>query len=314
MTLQLHTRTVDPRTLKLLDLNAHYMPAEMYRRLVENIKRDGVLTSTPLCWELHDDTTRTPQVDDDGQPFLEVLSGNHRVQAAIDAGLATIEVQVILGYHDPARRIAVQLSHNSIFGQDDPAILKILYESIPTVEDRVYSGVDDKTIALLEPTKIQPLSEAAFGFQTVSLVFLPDERDAAREAFALAAQLVAGNEAWLARWTDYGRYLDALDISRATFDVKNVAVALHLILQFFLARAGDLAEHVFNADGDLKDGLPLVSLPVLLRASDLKAKDAAVLQKAIKTLIARADIDPDRPVDALVKLAQHYLNTKAAER
>ena len=51
--------------------NARFMSGSQYRRLVENIKTDGIMTSTPLLARIEGDDT------------LYVASGNHRVQAAI---------------------------------------------------------------------------------------------------------------------------------------------------------------------------------------------------------------------------------------
>lgn len=44
-------------------------------------------------------------------------------------------------------RIAIQLSHNAIVGQDDPDILKKLYDKILDIDLKEYSGLDDKTLA-----------------------------------------------------------------------------------------------------------------------------------------------------------------------
>ena len=63
---------VNVSELEFLEKNARYMTNEMFRNLVDNIKRDGGLSSVPLCWK-HDDKYR-------------VLSGNHRCRAAIEAG------------------------------------------------------------------------------------------------------------------------------------------------------------------------------------------------------------------------------------
>ena len=71
------TLEIDPREIKLLETNARYMKHEEFNRLVENIRRDGKLTSTPfLC-------------KDDDDRWL-CLSGNHRTRAAIEVGLPTI--------------------------------------------------------------------------------------------------------------------------------------------------------------------------------------------------------------------------------
>ena len=64
---------VNPKQIKLLEVNARFMKAEEFRKLIENVKRDGCLTQLPFCCK-----------NEKGE--LVVLSGNHRVQAAIEAG------------------------------------------------------------------------------------------------------------------------------------------------------------------------------------------------------------------------------------
>ena len=108
---------VTPGELKLLEKNARYMKAEQFQSLVENIKKDGNLSSLPLCYR-----------EKDGK--LRVLSGNHRVQAGRQAGVEQILVMVVGDEKDSDARLAIQLSHNAIAGQDDLVILKELWESI----------------------------------------------------------------------------------------------------------------------------------------------------------------------------------------
>jgi hypothetical protein len=82
--LKTHDILIDPKTIKLLDLNARYMRHETFARLVDNIRADGGLHGdTPLAWRLHDDATQQPILDAEGQPIYEVLSGNHRVKASV---------------------------------------------------------------------------------------------------------------------------------------------------------------------------------------------------------------------------------------
>ena len=104
---------VDPKTIKLLKTNARYMESNEYERLVENIKRDGKLTSVPFG-----------HIDENGD--IEVLSGNHRVMASIDAGLDEIEIMLCKEKLTKDQCLAIQLSHNSITGKDDEEILKQL--------------------------------------------------------------------------------------------------------------------------------------------------------------------------------------------
>src|SRR5690606_10189312 len=111
-------RRIDPRKVKLLDQNAHFMRHETFMRLVENIRADGAATSTPFLWRRHDDQTRKPLHKPEDDHAYECLSGNHRVKASIVAEVYEIDVLYTDDYIDPDRRRAIQLSHNAIFGED----------------------------------------------------------------------------------------------------------------------------------------------------------------------------------------------------
>ena len=41
---------INPRDIKLLEVNARYMKPDEYQKLVANIKKDGQLTSVPFCY------------------------------------------------------------------------------------------------------------------------------------------------------------------------------------------------------------------------------------------------------------------------
>lgn len=155
MTEQLETRivTVDPRTLKGLERNARYMKAHQFKQLVENIRRDGRLTQLPLVYK------------------GTILSGNHRVRASIDAGLATIEIQELLGEHTEERLLAIQLSHNAISGEDDPSMLKALYEELP-FDEKLYSGVTDDMFQA-DKLDLASLSAGTTNYQEIVISFLP---------------------------------------------------------------------------------------------------------------------------------------------
>ena len=121
-----------PGDLRLLDKNARYMKAEQFQSLVENVKKDGNLSSLPLCYR------------EEGGKLL-VLSGNHRVMAARQAGLEQILVMVVADEKTEDEKLGIQLSHNAICGQDDLVILKELWESIRNVQARLYAGLDSDT-------------------------------------------------------------------------------------------------------------------------------------------------------------------------
>src|SRR5208282_6832990 len=76
----LQTRVIKAKLkdLKLLEKNARFMKGPQFNRLVENIKNDGCLTSFPLVYREKDS--------------LVVVSGNHRVAAAVKAGIEESDV------------------------------------------------------------------------------------------------------------------------------------------------------------------------------------------------------------------------------
>ena len=292
-----------PDSLKLLDLNARYMRHETFARLVENIRADGGLTgNTPFAWRVYDDTTRQPVSDGEGKPVYEVLSGNHRVKASMAAGLPEIDVCLTDDYLPPDRRAAIQLSHNAISGEDDPATLKTIYEGISDAEMRIYSGLDDKTLKLLDEVTVAPLSEAALQFQTISLTFLPDEAALVEEAFEKAKKMASGAKGhWLARWADYDKAMDSLEIAGQSHGVKNTATSLMIILDVFSRHLTDLTEGYILADEQPRQKGQRVPIVTVLGRGDIPAGTAAKLRKALNKLNAA---DPVAALDALIEAAQ----------
>ncbi|MFG3602656.1 ParB N-terminal domain-containing protein [Micromonospora chersina] len=290
--------TVRPQDLTLLEVNARYMRKEQYDRLVANIKRDGCLTSVPLVW--HD-------VENDRKV---VLSGNHRVTASIDAGLGEITVMVVQQKLSRARQVALQLSHNAIAGEDDPATLKQLYEELDDVDWRAYSGLDDKQLDLLAQVDLEGLSEANLDFATVQLVFLPHELEAARASFDEARKLTQADARWLAGYGDYESTLDALATAHGAHNVGNVATALGLILAVFERHLGELRDGVWL---DEESGEPighahrLVPIETVLETRSMPADAAAVLHRAVDKLVRSGEVPADQRWRALELLAADYL-------
>ena len=96
-------------------LNAHHMRKTVYDQLVANIKADGNLSTLPFCWH-HEGTAYT-------------LSGHHRIEAARDAGVDYLLYLYTDDALDEERRLAIQLSHNALVGEDDLSILQQRWRS-----------------------------------------------------------------------------------------------------------------------------------------------------------------------------------------
>lgn len=286
--------------LKLLELNARYMRHETFKALVENLRRDGQLTSVPFA-------VREP----DGA-YL-VLSGNHRVKAAIAAGIERAAVMLCDEPLSEQRRIAIQLSHNAIAGQDDPATLKNLYDQLQDIDWRLYSGLDDKTLELLEQVGIGSLSEAALDFQTITLTFLPTEKDKADRAWDSARPgLLSSDEAWLARLREHERTLDALDSAGKSFGVTNVATSLLLVLEIFERHAQDLQAGYLDAGGEALEPKRWVPLSSLFGHKGIPASAAATIARALTEMKDAGEVTDRTAWKAIERWATEYLS--AAER
>lgn len=271
----------DPRTLTLLDINAWFLPHEQFRQLVENIERDGCLTSTPLVW------------NDAESGRLVVFSGNHRTLAAIEAGLPQIWWMQIDEPLPRQRQIALQLSHNAIAGQDDPE----------SVEWRQYTGLDDKTLDLLEKVDVSSLGEANLDFASVQFMFLPAELERAEAAFDAARSTATADRRWVAGLEQYEQVLDALETSRAAYKIGNSATALGVILAVFERHVGELAEGWFDASSGEPTRAGTAPLETVVGARVVPVETAAVVRAVIDRMVKDGTVPVDEPWRALEVMA-----------
>jgi hypothetical protein len=230
----LETRVVRRRLrdVKLLEKNARYMRAPKFKQLVENLKADGCLTSTPLLYA------------------EEVLSGNHRVQAAIKAGIEEAWFMEIVGVLTEGqktaavsreRRVAIQLSHNELEGEDDLGILAELYGELP-LADKLYSGITDDKFKL-EPLDIASLGSPPPEYQEVVLAFLPNEAESFRELvkkFEKQAGRKKQADVHLASLTDFDQFFNSIVRTKALKNVTNTALAIRIMAELAVERLDEL--------------------------------------------------------------------------
>lgn len=287
---------VDPKELKLLTLNARYMEADEFNRLVRNVKRDGCLTQLPFVYRKNGN--------------LVVLSGNHRVQAAIKAGLKTIEVQAAIGSLTKDQALAIQLSHNAISGKDDMGVLKQLYESINDLEFKEYSGLDDQTLKMLDEITAQSMSGANLKFQMLNFLFLPSEVQEIKKVIKQVNTQVKNDVTLSAKYEDYDVFLDTLnDVSKGT-RIKNTAVTIMAMVSIVNNHLEDLKSYWIDNAKD-KEYVPLSTV---IGRSDVTAKDGRVINKAIDKLVSKGVIKSKERDKALAYLAEEYLKNDKNKR
>lgn len=265
--------TVDPRELVLLANNARYMTKDQFLRLVDNIRRDGRLTSTPLV---------APMVD--GR--LEVLSGNHRVKAAIAAELDKIDVMRVDSPLTRDQRLAMQLSHNAIAGEDDPHKLRELFDSIGDVDLREYTGLDDEGLdLLLAELSVPSMATTGLDYKMLTILLFPEQLDAAREALDEARHAVSGDEVWCGRLAAAEALYDSLDVAARITGSQNRAIDIDVVLETFRRHVDDWgpAANEQPPPGDL------MSVPALL-GWDMPITAARTVLAAVDQLRSTGEI------------------------
>ena len=126
-----------------LERNAHYMDKDIFDRLVENVAEDGFLSQLPFGMKR----------EEDGKYLM--LSGNHRLKAAIKAKLDYILI-LYIDETDKDTQLGYQLSHNALVGKDDRQMLKEIYSEIQSLEKKEFSGLNG-----LEFVDVQKISTPA---------------------------------------------------------------------------------------------------------------------------------------------------------
>ncbi|WP_237929962.1 ParB N-terminal domain-containing protein [Buttiauxella sp. S19-1] len=214
-------RRVALADLKLLEKNAHYMDPDEFTRLVRNIKRDGCLTSLPVVYR------------------GTVLSGNHRTQAGIKAGLIDIDIIDIVTELTEDEQVAIQLSHNAFKGKDDSNILRELYESINSLDMKLYSGLSDDAFKIAD-IDVQTLSFVQPTYQDLVIAFLPEEKALFIEALEKIGKRAKDRPIVAGSISDFDAVFNAVINAKSKLNIINTAEALRTVAALALQKLGEI--------------------------------------------------------------------------
>lgn len=220
------TYKADLTKLKYLDANPRYMTPSQFKRLVENLKHDGVLTSAPLVYK------------------GEVISGNHRVQAAIEANITEADIIEITSELTEQQKKAIALSHNSIAGQDNLSLLQDYYDSLDSFF-KEYSGLSDDSFKV-EDIDISSLSVGAPQYQQLLILFLPEEQETFMD---LLKQIGKKQESikLFGSMDDFDTFFDAVTKAKKIMNIHNSAVVLRTMAQLTLQKLEEMQQESENA-------------------------------------------------------------------
>jgi hypothetical protein len=202
------------------------MKGPVFNRLVENIRRDGCLTSFPLV------------AAQDGA--LTVVSGNHRVSAAIKAGIEESDVIEVTSPLTREQFVALQLSHNAVVGEDDPNVLRSLYDEL-AFEWKEYSGLTDDAFKVEDLDTTVLRVEAPF-YQELHVSFLPADATVFNDWLEKIGKAKAEAMRLVGDISDFDAFFDTLLAVKAATGVHNTAVALRAM--------AELAGRALEAEAD----------------------------------------------------------------
>ncbi|ONF90258.1 ParB N-terminal domain-containing protein [Leptospira santarosai] len=186
------------------------MTPDQMNRLVENVKKDGFLSQLPFGVKIEEK--------------YKIISGNHRVTAAIKAKLEAILILYIEDI-DTERELAIQLSHNSIAGQDDLGILKNLYLQIKELDWKAYSGIDEQSLLNYQIPELVPISESDIKLNEVRLFYGDLDLKQIDQTLELLEKKLIDEKRDRVVLGEFERFVEVMTEIKRRLNVKNHSVA-----------------------------------------------------------------------------------------
>lgn len=274
---------VEVSAIREQDINARIMQPEMYKQLVDNIKKRGQLESLPLCALFNG--------------VIEIISGHHRIRAAKDAGLAAVIVILDISGINRSQIAAKQLAHNAISGFDDKSTLKEIAKLISDVDDMIESYVGKDVIEEPQAELDKLLApKVSFDWKTITFTFLPHQIE---DMERLMSMLETNPEyIGFCDISQYREFLDAVAKYQKFANVKNVGACVHSMIKN--------AEKLMTDVGYGED-VEFVQLSSLFTTGTVPKEFADVISQALKKMEENGEIDKKKKWEAIGMWAAKYL-------
>lgn len=218
---------VDINLIDEAELNANEMTGEDFAALCDNISRSG-LSSAPCCYKK-------------ASGRFVMISGHHRLRACKKLHYRKLGI-LWCDESDLSKDeiIAIQLSHNSLHGQDNQSILKKLFEQIQSVDFKKFAHVN---IDEVNPVGTDGLSIFAFKENFVfSIVLYPNSFESLDELYGdIREQAKKSDAVILASQEENEMLLLKLqqDIG-SQFNIKSPSITFAKLLQLASERLNEI--------------------------------------------------------------------------
>lgn len=202
------------------EVNANAMDKKDFEKLVRNIKKSG-LSSMIACYRR----------EEDGK--YVIISGNHRYKACVQIGYS--KINILYAEESELTKdeiIALQLSHNTLHGEDDKGILKRLFDEISNIDYKEFAHISVDDIKVEEDmfsASIVPVSE----HYKVSLVLYRKDIDLLDELLEIVEEEKKTSDMVILADGDSneGDFLEAISKAKKQFKIKSTSVAFSKILE-----------------------------------------------------------------------------------
>jgi hypothetical protein len=223
----------------LLERNAHFMDKEKFDRLTENIQKDGFLSQLPFGLKM-----------ENGK--YKILSGNHRIKAALKAKLD----YVLIMYVENLTRdeeLGYQLSHNTLVGKDDMQMLKDLFNEIEGLAQKEFTGLNDLMFLDYQTISLPSISEDDIKLHEIKFVFTQFKAERIREVLeALDKRKMDENSAFcFVNFVDFIRIMT--EVKKRT-NIKNNTIAFIKMLEICEQKIKEIDEQESNGESEEKLG------------------------------------------------------------
>nr|DAO65050.1 MAG TPA: ParB protein [Caudoviricetes sp.] len=220
---------VDINLIDEADMNANEMTGEDFAQLCDNIEKAG-LSSVPCCYKRSNGR-------------FVMVSGHHRLRACKKVGFKRIGILYVTEeelMQDEA--IATQLSHNSLHGEDNQSILKILYGKIQSVDFKQFAHVN---VDEIPPVSTDGISVFALKENFVfTVVLYPDSFENLDELFGDIRDQASKSDALiLANEKENERLLLKLQTEIGKqYDIKSPSISFAKLLELASERLTEIKE------------------------------------------------------------------------
>ena len=270
--------------IKEQDINARIMKPEMFKQLVDNIKKRGQLESLPLCVMAEDK--------------IEIISGHHRIRAAREAGMEDIVVILDISGLSRSQIAAKQIAHNAISGFDDQSTLKEIVKLIEDVDDMLesYIGKDIMGEPMAELEKLLS-PKVEFDWKNITFTFLPHQM-ADLEKLISVLESTSPDLVGVAPIEEHKPFMEAINKYQKFANVKNTGAAIHAMVR--------CTDQMFEDIG-YEESQEWVQLTTLFGSSAVPKEAADIITEAVKKMASEGIVGQKNKWQAIEYWAADFL-------